>query len=682
MPYILELPEEQPGRYQLEMPPEAPEAPQPKPGLLDRLGRQLGLTGRNAIEGAAETAGILYDPAAYTINQVAGTEIPTLASQGQAAADAMGLPSPENSVEGAVGDASKFLVGTGGIIKGVGQAAKGATGATKEVLETIASRPDLQAVSAAGAGLAGGYAREENAGPWEQFLASSVGGIAAPSAVSKTQGMVGSLRNALTQRSPEQIETIIRRSGVDLSQLPKEVANTIRRDVGEAFSLSENLSPEAIQRLADYRATGLTPTRARVSQDPAMITQEENLSKLGANSQDPQAQLLAQNRNANNARMIGRIDELGAENAVDRGEAGEKLIQSLRNYEQVMDRVRGNLYKDARDSQGRPVEMDRAFFTNRADELLKEGNLQAFLPNEWGDMLNRIASNSQKMRGGQGDVDVPFTVDQWDSMKSLLASEIRSSSGSKKAALVAVRKALDETGPQMIGANAADTAAGRETMQRFDKARRVHAKWMKVVESTPALKAVVDGNVSTDDFVRKHVINAKPEELTNLRRVLGNSPEAKEIMRGQMAQYLKQSAIGNTDPGVANFRASGFNNALERVGRQRLEVFFTKDEINQLRALGRVASYEMSQPAGSAVNNSNTAAAAFSMLDRIVNNSVIGEIPFGTTIISSGVKDPMTSFGAGRALDARRGLVGGQKPRQERFIPLGLAPAGAALSSE
>lgn len=628
---------------------------------------------------------MLYDPVAYGINKIAGTEIPTLASQGGQLSDSIGLPSPENSVEGAVGDASKFLVGAGGIIKGVGEAAKGTSGVTQEILQTIASRPGLQAASAAGAGLAGGYAREEGGSPPAQFLASIIGGVAAPASVGvpgKVQGAISSVRNGLSQRGPEQIEKIIRQSGVDLSQVPKDVAVSIRRDVGEAFNISEDLSPEAIRHLVDYRMVGLNPTRARISQDPAMITQEENLSKTGANSNDPQAQLLAQNRNANNVRLISRIDELGAENAVDRGEAGEKLIASLKNYEDVMDRVRGNLYKEARDSSGRPVEMDRSFFTNRADELLKEGNLHALLPPEWGDMMNRIARNSQKMRGGAGDVDVPFTVDQWDSMKSLLATEIRSSTGSKKAALSAVRKALDETPPQIIGG--ANTKAGQEAMQRFDKARRVHAKWMNIVESTPALKAVIDGNVSTDDFVRKHVINAKPEDLTNLRRVLANSPEAKNIMRSQMADYLKKSAIGNTSQDVASFRAKGFNDALERVGRQRLEVFFSKDEINQLRVLGRVASYEMSQPAGSAVNNSNTASAAFSMLDRIVNSSVIGKIPYGTKIVSGGIKDPLTSFRAGRALDAKRGLVSsGKKPAREPFIPLGLiTAAGSAVSSE
>lgn len=59
---------------------------------------------------------------------------------------------------------------------------------------------------------------------------------------------------------------------------------------------------------------------------------------------------------------------------------------------------------------------------------------------------------------------------------------------------------------------------------------------------------------------------------------------------------------------TARFSATRFRMVLGNIGERKLSAFFEPEEIAQLKAIGRVATYTQHQPAGSAVNNSNSGA--------------------------------------------------------------------------
>ena len=48
---------------------------------------------------------------------------------------------------------------------------------------------------------------------------------------------------------------------------------------------------------------------------------------------------------------------------------------------------------------------------------------------------------------------------------------------------------------------------------------------------------------------------------------------------------------------------------MDKIGDRKLNILFSKEEVNKMRAVSRVADYIQVQPSGSAVNNSKTAAA-------------------------------------------------------------------------
>ena len=127
--------------------------------FMGQLGHQLGLTGRYALEGAGNLAGVVSDPL--------GQFLPGYQKTGElasSAADALGLPKPQGSLEKTVGAASKALVGTG-LTAGLG----GAAGAAE-----LAAQPGTQAASA----ILGGVG-EEKGGAAGGLIGSLLGGAPA-----------------------------------------------------------------------------------------------------------------------------------------------------------------------------------------------------------------------------------------------------------------------------------------------------------------------------------------------------------------------------------------------------------------------------------------------------------------------------------------------------------------------
>src|SRR5574340_998067 len=73
---------------------------------ISNIPRQLGLTARHGIEGAADFAGIFSNPIAGFSNEVFGTKLPTLRDATAGTLDYLGVPKPQNATERVVGYAS------------------------------------------------------------------------------------------------------------------------------------------------------------------------------------------------------------------------------------------------------------------------------------------------------------------------------------------------------------------------------------------------------------------------------------------------------------------------------------------------------------------------------------------------------------------------------------------------
>lgn len=643
--------------------------------------RQVGLTARYGLEGVGGIADLVTSPIRAGLNAVGANIKPGI---GEAAADIVGLPKPQTAGERVIGDAARLVAG-GAVPLGAGAALARGTGAAANVGRVLASNPGQQLASAAGSGLAGGYTRETGGNDTAQMIASLAGGVAAPMALSagaravtSFSGKVKRLDNAIgaiaraASREPaiqpqQQIEITInnalRDSGITLADLPAEAARSLRQDVEQAYKLGDNLNPDAVRRLADYRITGLTPTSARLTQDPSDITRQANTAKLGANSRDPQAQALARTQNGNNKQLIAQINGLGANAVDDIYAGGSKIIQALKARDEKAQELIGGYYRQARATDGRSAALDPAAFSGRANNALDQALLGGAIPADIRELMNGVAKGK-----------IPFTVDIAEQFKTRLGDAARDAAArgekSTAKAVSMVRSALDDT-PLLDGEE-----IGQQAIDAFKLGRRMNATYMDAVGKTPALQAVRDG-IEPDKFVQQFIIGngAKSNvmDVAQLKNSIKNRPDAMQAVKGQILASIKSKALSGAADEVANFSQSAYNKALRDIGDRKLRLFFSPEEVSKLKAIGRVSSYEQVQPVGSAVNNSNTAGAVFGILDKIGGSSLLNKIPLGRALVGDPLESIVLSSQAGRALNAPRSLV--TQPLQRQASPVVLSPA-------
>ena len=152
--------------------PVAPVAP-----LTERLGRQAGLTARYGLEGLGSIVDLAQAPVRGAMN-LALPENRQLqpVSFGGSIADVLGLPQPQTGTERVVGDISRTMAGTGGVIKAAG-AVSPTSAVGQGIRESLAGNVPTQLAGAVGAGGAGGLTREAGGGELAQSIASVLGGF-------------------------------------------------------------------------------------------------------------------------------------------------------------------------------------------------------------------------------------------------------------------------------------------------------------------------------------------------------------------------------------------------------------------------------------------------------------------------------------------------------------------------
>jgi hypothetical protein len=608
---------------------------------LRGIPRQLGLTARYGLEGLAQAAQIGTEPLRMLTDKLLGAEgrSKPLSSVASDLADWAGLPKPEGANERVVGDAARLVAGAGGL-GAVGRTAQAAPGVVGMAGNMLSQNMGRQSIAAAGAGTAGGATREAGGGPWEQVGAALVGGLAAPMAAGGAQSAANAVRARVAPpqmaQVDQQISLVLKQQGIDWSQVPERIRQPMRAEVAQAMSTGGNLNPGALRRLVDFQTVGATPTRGMLSQDPNQITREMNLAKTGANSTDLGLQRLPNLQSQNTGRLLEVLDQAGAKNAPDAFQTGQSLLGALKADAASSKAKIDSLYSAARDTSGRSAPLDGVAFANKASQALDEGLLGGALPKSVEGHLNRIAKG-----------EVPFTVDYAEQLKTAIGKLQRATSdGQQRMALGVVRSALDDTplmpaprvNPGNIPAVAgtvppSPAALGEDSIAAFNKARAANRQFMQRVEETPALQAAIEG-AQPDQFVKQFVIGSGStvKDVAALRQAVVQDPQAMQATKQHIVSFLKSAATNGTED-INKFSPAAYNKALNQIGERKLSAFFAPEEIQQLQAVGRVGTLMTAQPAGTAVNNSNSGALLLGRgLDMM--QSVAGKLPLGlnTTI--------------------------------------------------
>lgn len=619
---------------------------------LRDIPRQVGLFARYGVEGLGQIADVGTEPIRQlVVNPLArAAGLPTIdRSTSQALGDLAthaGLPSPETADERVIGDATRALVGTAGIAGAAGKASKIVQpGAARNVLSAMASNPVVQGVGAATGGASGGSVREAGGGDLAQLGGALVGGVVGGLTANALGGAAKSVwlaaRNALTpqatqtQQVDNQINLVLQRAGMDWAGVSNAVKASVRKDVADALATGQPLNADALRRLVVMRKAGVTPTVGMLTQDPVQITREANLAKTGANSTSADLQRLPALQSSNTRALLTGLDQAGAADAPGAFKAGQAVIESLDARMAAAKAGIDEAYNAARATSGRSAMIDGNAFTSRANQLLDEAMVGGALPPGVAATMNKISLG-----------EIPLTVDVAEQFKTQIGKLGRATNdGQARYALSLVRQAMDDA--PIVGQRPANpgnlpalpgsipsASPGDESLRAFQAARSENAAWMRRVENNPALKAVVDG-VEPDQFIKRYIVGsgASAKDLRMLAEEVG--PEAQQAIRKHLVLSLKQAATNNTDD-INKFSNDAYRRALRNLGDEKLAAFFSADEIAQLKTIGEAGKYMQAQPAGTAVNNSNSGALllgrGLDMLDTMAD-----KIPLGGRDVIKGI---------------------------------------------
>lgn len=593
-------------------------------GALENAARQFGLTGRYALEGLGQAADIVAAP----INALTGGANPSQTAS--RVADAIGLPKPEGKLEGVVGDAVRMGFGAALPAGVAGKLAPMATStAGKAITAGLADNVAAQIGGGAGAGAASSVGKEAGLNEYGQMGLGILGGVAGGMAgqpVMRVAGEVGELLakgagasplpTSLNPRSMSdvQLTTTLRNrlsiSGGDWDAIPAGVQRSVLADVRKAKSL-ENLDANALQRLADLRAAGLTPTRGTVTLDPIQITREKNLAKVGANSNLATPQGLARVESDNNAALIKRLQELEGGREVDPLEAGRLISNRITNKRDALRFTEQSAWDSAKGSKGYKMPMQAAVLSDM-NQALGESGMMPF-------MDSRISSYMQALQANPDQ----FTPQAYRNLQSML-SQAMASGGNEAAAAGMARRVLEAAeikpaatqiaNPGNLPATPAQAQIFRSTdglpgdaMGAINQARAATRAAYAFEDSSPLVKKALSAGAMSDPArLGQHLLNSTPDEAAEIARLLG--PDQLSLARNAIATSIKQRALNGASDEVGNVSQKALNSAINKMGGEKLGLFFSPEEVQQFKRLGRVASYVQAQPTGSAVNNSNSGA--------------------------------------------------------------------------
>lgn len=702
-----------PAEWLTAAPPAQQQAEQQKPRTL---ADQVGLAARATVKGVTSLPAIGADAIGGVLNTAqnviagrpgAGYQFKPTAQALDVVMSQAGLPEPRTDMERINATGMEMMTGAGTAAKAADLAARSIRSAApvaRDVFARLAADPTQQIISAGAAGVAGQQAKNSGAGGFGEFVSAAGGGLLGAGAVGATRAATAGIKSLMPQakqiqlaRLDQTINVSLQSAGIDPATITPAMRTMLREQVGKAMQMGD-LDQGAVARLADYTRLGATPTRGRLTLNPYDVTQEMNASKVAAALGATEAKLPAIAQQ-NNTRMLSTVD--GFNPLSDTFATGQRAMAPIQATDRALEAGKKAAYSAAEELAGGDIPLSRAPVMDAIYSGLNKGNLIRHVPANVQAMLDDIAAGVIK-RGDQ-QFEVPFDVKAIDSLKSLIATEQRSAQGSAKMALAAIRKALDETPltpmKREFGGNQLVTEAGAQFLRNqdaqagnvkaaLDNARAKNFDWMRWRESAPAIEAAVN-DANPETFVRNFIRNqnADARDVQKAAAVINRSENARNAVRSELVQYLKNAAIGKGNESASgNFSGRQWLSALDGINVRKLALFFDPEEIETLRALGRVGTYETFQPRGSAVNNSNTAAGVAGLVQGITKYAkpLADKMPLGNALLSNPLQNITLSMMERGATKVPNALLMQQQLQRSILDPL-LLPAvvgGGLLSSQ
>lgn len=396
------------------------------------------------------------------------------------------------------------------------------------------------------------------------------------------------------------ISKALRDAGIPEGEVGADVIQGLRQQVLEAFKGGQRIDAAAQLRANDFKAQGLPALRGQISRDPAQYSRDLNMRGIEGVGEPIQNVLTAQNQG-----ITSGLSKYGGTNAMEPFQAGEMFNASLKALDDRLSSEVSSAYRNARASSGKDWDVPIVSMAQRVQNIVDDfgvGGEKNAVPTA---IYNRL-----KTFGVVGDGMTQrkaFNYEEADKLLKQINAHDDGTNGSIGALRAAVKDALTEGGGEG---------------DPFAVARRMAGARFKLLDAIPALESAAKAKNPqelsrlSDDFVKKHVVNAKVADLRKLAEVLPD--EAKQEAKRQIASVIYRGAFRNNITGDKAASPAGLQDALRQIGSDRLKVFFSPDEIAELQRLSRITGYANTEPAwGTVARGGNPGGVLFGGLARL-----------------------------------------------------------------
>lgn len=448
------------------------------------------------------------------------------------------------------------------------------------------------------------------------------------------------------------IAAALREAGQAVGDVPPPQLEALRAQVSAALREGMQIDPAAALRKADFDALGMQGTAGQVTRDPRQFAREQRLAPVEGVGEP----------------LSGRFQDQGktlqewfsgwAGGAKDPYVAGAQLGESLKRTDDVLNRHVGGLYREARESAGRDLDIPLQGLAQDYARVL----------DDFGDKVPGVIRSKFAALGM--DPALPsnqravFTMKDADHLQKVINAHVGNDPATNRA-LAQLRGALRSAVETVDASGGPYAPAVRAARERF----QMH-------EAVPALRAAAEGSIAPEDFVRRFITGGKVDEVTELGKVLKQAdPAAFQEARAQIGATLRRAAYGENAAGDAPFRSARYMEEVRRLGPHKLRAFFEPKEVEEIMRVGRVGAYIKQAPNAAFVNTSNTASAAANLLSKWPGMSTAASV--GARAVRS-VRDQRDIDNALRAEVPRRKapLSPRQRNRLRELMLLGSVGSG------
>lgn len=381
-----------------------------------------------------------------------------------------------------------------------------------------------------------------------------------------------------------------------IAPIMSKIGEAYRYVTGKAPPSAPPLPPD-MQARADAIASvpGATPSRAAVTRSPADWTAQAE----GAKASPAAIEIAADAANANDAALKGAFKTMRAGSgspydqslAVHRGVAGFEADSSA---------VAGGTYEAAETAPGSSLSVDPKLFWEKVTPVLE--TYADSLPTPVKTRLQQLQAgalaNAGEIPAASGAPPRELTVGEMTSLWKLINASTKKAQGTVQVAAHDLKDAIAAVGDTLPESQAPAFKLFRDATQQWRTMKQS-------LEPKPiAAFANKDEDAVTKELLERQVKNSGPGDLAALSTMMkGANPQAANALHDSVLDFLIGEA---TDNATGRFSGARLKSAMETIGPDRLAAILSPKEMSRLSELMLAAESMTIEPAGTAINRSNT----------------------------------------------------------------------------